>query len=77
MNMPASSWFGLALSIAVFATIELLARKRLGAHAHKQWREAGLERLAKSRAWWEKFTIGASIVLYAVALILGLIGLLS
>ena len=50
--MPTSSWVGLGISLAIFATVELLLRKTLGRYAYKRWAQLGVRRLVKTEQWW-------------------------
>jgi hypothetical protein len=67
--MPTSSWAGLGVSLAVFATLELLLRKSLGRNAYKRWAQLGVRRLVKTEQWWTRFTLVPVVVIYCVAVV--------
>jgi heme/copper-type cytochrome/quinol oxidase subunit 2 len=67
--MPTSSWVGLGVSLAIFATVELLLRKSLGRYAYKRGAQLGVRRLVKTEQWWTRFTLVPVVVIYYVAVV--------
>ncbi|PZE35751.1 hypothetical protein DEJ31_11395 [Curtobacterium sp. MCPF17_031] len=75
--MPTSSWVGLGISLAIFATVELLLRKTLGRYAYRRWAQIGVRRLVKTEQWWTRFTLVPVVVIYCVALICLAVGVVQ
>lgn len=67
--MPTSSWVGLGISLAIFATVELLLRRTLGRYAHSRWAQLGVRRLVKTEQWWTRFTLVPVLAIYCVAVV--------
>jgi len=75
--MPTSSWVGLGISLAVFATVEFLLRKRLGRYAYRRWGQLGVRRLVRSEQWWTRFTLVPVVVIYCGAVVCLAVGVVQ
>jgi hypothetical protein len=75
--MPTGSWVGLGVSLAIFATVELLLRKTLGRYAYRRWAQLGAKRLVKTEQWWTRFTFVPVVIIYCVAAVCLTVGILQ
>jgi hypothetical protein len=75
--MPTSSWVGLGISLAIFATVELLLRKALGRYAYRRWAQLGVRSLVKTEQWWARFTLVPVVVIYCGAVVCLTVGIVQ
>lgn len=75
--MSTGSWVGLGVSLAIFATVELLLRKTLGRYAYRRWAQLGVRRLVKTEQWWTRFTFVPVVIIYCVAVVCLTVGILQ
>ncbi|PYY39014.1 hypothetical protein DEJ32_10100 [Curtobacterium sp. MCPF17_046] len=68
---------GLGISLAIFATVELLLRKTLGRYAYRRWAQLGVRMLVKTEQWWTRFTLVPVVVIYCVAVICLIVGVVQ